>query len=185
MSEQKTPFPFGKSLENAHVAQIDQSKEDIEKILNWIDGKKNILYFCGNVGTGKTFLCAAFYNFVKEKNKHIRAFTEYKLFGLLRAEIQKNFDPLMKIEQICESPYVILDDMGSSSMTEWQKEMLFEFVNIRVESGLPTLITSNMKKNDLLKTFHERFSSRIYAAKNTIIELNGEDRRQWKEKDGQ
>ena len=88
MLTQKEPFPFGKNLEKAHIAQVQQSKEHVEKIINWMDGKKNIFYFCGNVGTGKTFLCAAFYNFVKEKNKHVRAFTEYKLFGLLRSEIQ-------------------------------------------------------------------------------------------------
>jgi len=180
-----TQFPFGKNLENAHLAKVEQSEEVIEKIKGWIDGKKNILYFCGNVGTGKTFFCAAFVNFLKEKKKHFWAFSEYKFFGKLRNAISNNFDPLYEVEKICESPYVILDDMGSSSMTDWQKEMLFEFVNMRVESGLPTLITSNMTRQDLKENFHERFESRIFAAKNTIIELNGEDRRQRKEPDGE
>ena len=179
MSEQTFPFPFGKNLKDAHMAKIEQSAEVTQKIFLWIEKQKNIFYFCGNVGTGKTYFCAAWYNFLKEQGKNVRAFSEYKLFGILRSVIQNNWDPLHELEKICDSPYLILDDMGSSSMTDWQKDMLFEFVNMRIESGLPTLITSNMTRKDLQENFHERFESRIYAAKNTIVELVGADRRQW------
>lgn len=180
MSESRstTHFPFGKTLEDAHLAKIQQSKEIMDKLFKWIKEDKNIFYFCGNVGTGKTYFCAAWYNSLKEQGKTIRAFTEYKLFSHLRSVIQKNWDPVIELEKICETKYMILDDMGSSAMTDWQKDILFEFVNMRTESGLPTLITSNLMRKDIKETFHERFESRIYAAKNTIAELVGEDRRQ-------
>lgn len=186
MSEQTQSFPFGKTLEKAHMANIHQSADIMQKLCNWIEQDKNIFYFCGNVGTGKTYFCSAWYNMLKEQGKHVRAYTEYKLFAQLRSVIQKNWDPMTELERLCDAKYFILDDMGSSSnLTDWQKEMLFEFVNIRMETGLPTLITSNMCRKDIQENFHQRFESRIYAAKNTIVELNGEDRRQWKEADGQ
>lgn len=177
MSKPTEPFPFGKILEDAHMAKIQQSPEIIEKLSAWIESDKNIFYFCGNVGTGKTYFCAAWYNYLLEQGKHVRAFNEYKLFGHLRAVIQKNWDPMVELEKVCDSPYLILDDMGSSSMTDWQKDMLFEFINMRVDSALPTLITSNLTRKNIKETFHERLESRIYSAKNTIVELNGEDRR--------
>lgn len=178
MSEQAQPFPFGRELEDAHMAKIDQSQEILALVAKWLVKDKNMFYFCGNVGTGKTYFCSAWFNHLREQGKHVRAYSEYKLFSYLRSVIQKNWDPMIELEKICDCPYLILDDMGSSSMTDWQKEMLFEFINMRSESGLPTLITSNLKRKDIRETFHERVESRIYAAKNIVIELNGEDRRQ-------
>ena len=172
-------YPFGETLRNAHLAKVVQSEDCIKKISNWVKAESNIFYFCGNVGTGKTYFCAAWYNhLIEQKKRWVRAFVEYEFFTMLREEISKNFDPFHKIKSICECPYVILDDMGSSSMTEWQKEMLFEFINMRNESGFPTLITSNLTRKELKEKFHDRFESRIFASKNTVIELNGEDRRQ-------
>lgn len=184
MSQQNEPFPFGKTIENAHMSHIQQNAYVMQELSKWIDSDKNIFFFCGNVGTGKTYFCAAWYNMLKEQGKNVRAYSEYKLFSQLRSVIQKNWDPVEELDRICGAKYFILDDMGSSSnLTDWQKEMLFEFVNMRTESGLPTLITSNMGRKEIKENFHERFESRIYAAKNTIVELTGEDRRQWQQKE--
>ena len=54
---------------------------------------------------------------------------------------------------------------------------LFAMVDIRCSMKRPTLITSNLLKTDLLSTFNERFASRIYACRNTVVTSMGEDRR--------
>ena len=185
MSEQTQPFPFGASLEKAHLSKIEQSPEVMQKLAYWMKKEGDLFFFCGNVGTGKSYFASAFYNHLKDTNRDVRAITEHKLFSLLRVAINNEWDASAELERICDIDFFILDDMGSSTMTDWQKNILFEFVNMRTESGLPTLITSNLSRKEIKENFHERFESRIYAAKNTIIELNGEDRRQWKEKDGQ
>lgn len=170
-------FVFGNQYRNAHIAKIEQGESISSKILIWLKNPKYIFYFCGNVGTGKTYLAASWYNHLLEEKKNVRAFTEQSLFSKLRGVISQDWDPSTEMANICEADHLILDDLGSSSMTDWQKEMLFQLVDIRLACTMPTLITSNLTFREINEKFHPRFASRLYAAKNTIIELKGHDRR--------
>lgn len=172
-------FNFGSEYSNAHLSKIDQSEEIMNKLISWSTNPKHILYWCGKVGNGKTYFASAFYNHMKEKGKICRVYNEAALLSELKCCIDlQGWNPTYRLEIICESPYLILDDMGSSKMSDWAQEMLHYLIELRVINALPTLITSNMTKNDLKEVFHERFASRIFAAKNVIIETNIPDRRQ-------
>ena len=181
MHKSTQSFPLGASLACAHLSKIEQSKEVMQKLMSWMKKEGDIFYFSGNVGTGKSYFASAFYNHLKETNREVRAISEAKLFSLLRGAIGNDFDASGELERICDVDYFILDDFGSSMLTDWQKSVLFELINIRYESRLPTLITSNLTREQIRETFPERLESRIYAARNTIVELSGEDRRQWSE----
>jgi len=175
-------YPFGERYRDAHLAKLDQSPENINKIFKWFEEKKDILYLGGNVGTGKTYTAAAIYNRISEKDPYcIRAYKEYTLLAHLRETIERNWDPVTELERLCESQYFILDDLGSSQMTDWQKEMLFNLVDSRSNSRKPTIITTNLSSEDIHSIFHERMKSRIFAANNTVIENRGPDRRKIKE----
>lgn len=175
MNEQ---FCFGEDYRNAHLAKVDQSEETIKRVVDWINAEKNVLHMAGNKGTGKTYLTAAIYNSLIEKGKNIRIFKELDFFSDLKECISNNWDTTKRIHQICETEYVILDDLGSSVMNAWQKEQLQAFLDIRVSNSLPTIFTTNHDKYDLSKMFHERFISRLFAIKNTILNFRGDDRRQ-------
>lgn len=173
-----TPNPFGYEYHDAHLAKIDQSAEVIEKILSWVKSERGIFYFCGNVGNGKTYFAAALWNFLKEKNEYNRTFSESEYFTEIKKVIAKDWDYSAEVKRLCETKWFILDDLGSSQMTDWQKEVLFTTVETRLSSGLPTLITSNLSLKDVKEKFGDRLYSRLAAAKNVVIELNGADRRQ-------
>lgn len=171
-------FVFGNSYRDAHLSKISQSIEDSEKICSWTKNPTDILVFSGNVGTGKTYFCAAFYNSLLEKKKNVRAYSEAGFFEDLRYQINQGWDAVMRVHKICDADFVILDDMCSCSMTEWQKDMLNTFVDCRFSNGLPTVIATNLTKHQINEKFHPRFCSRLFAEKNTKIDLsNGIDRR--------
>lgn len=171
-------FEFGDIYKNAHLAKIEQSNEHLESLLNWLTKSFGLLYFCGSVGAGKTYFAAAIRNELRDKKKAHRAYSEAFLLSELRKCISLGWDAGDRIEAICDTEFLIIDDLGSSSMTDWQKEVLFHLVDLRYTTNKPTLITSNLTYNKLKETFHERFASRVYGVKNTIICVNCEDRRQ-------
>ncbi len=173
---QNTRFVFGECLKNASVEKIDQSEQILELIDKWLL-KQNLLYLRGNVGTGKSYICAALYNELIEKGEEIIVLNEYKFFYDLKFYFEKKLNPIDQIEKICESKYLIFEDIGIKSLSDWEKEMFFAFIDLRCGSGLPTLITSELSANDFLSKYNEKIKSRIYASRNTIIELNGYDRR--------
>lgn len=103
---------------------------------------------------------------------------ERELFGFCRECMQKDFDYQKEVERICETRYFFLDDIGSTQLTEFQKEVLQHVIDTRWISGLPTMITSNIFLKQMYEVFEPRFISRLKDKRNTIIELNWEDKRQ-------
>lgn len=170
-------YPFHEEYLDAVMPRIIQEKEIMDKLEVWYAKPKYLFYFTGKVGTGKTYFAASIYNRCIESKLNVRAFTEANFLSHLR-EGMTTIDAIAEVNRLCESDIFILDDLGSSSMTPWQKENLFTMIDIRCSTKKPTIITSNLLKQDLLETFSERFASRVYSARNCVVTSMGEDRRQ-------
>lgn len=182
------PYDFGNDYANAHLSKIDQNPEISQKLSNWCADPKKILLFHGNVGTGKTYFCAAWYNSLKERDYQqrkdlkypfftFRAFSQHHFFNDLKHVIQMNWNPVDRIKTICETTFLIFDDL-KIPMNDWQKEMISELIDLRYSSGLPTLITSNLNRQDFKSKFSDREYDRIFDKRNLIVEQNEESRRQ-------
>lgn len=69
---------------------------------------------------------------------------------------------------------LVLDDLGSSRINEWQRERLLPVVDERWQHARPIIITTNMDK--LTEPLGERLASRL-KDRATLVVLGGEDRR--------
>lgn len=69
---------------------------------------------------------------------------------------------------------LILDDLGSSRVNDWERECLLGVVDERWQHDLPLVITTNMQK--LSEPLGERLASRIKDGA-TLVVLDGPDRR--------
>ncbi len=167
-------LPFGNELKDASLSKIDKSGKTAELLKKWCNDPKYFLFFHGSVGVGKSYFCSAFYNFLKENKKECLVLSEYYFFNEIKNEIN---DSGRKIRKICETDFIIFEDMCSTPMNEWKKEIIFEFIDCRDQSCLPTLITSHLHEFDILDIFGKKIHSRIFAARNTIIHYSGDDRR--------
>ncbi len=54
-----------------------------------------------------------------------------------------------RLETIRETPLLILDDLGAHHTTPWAQEKLFQILNHRYNSRLPTVITTNQRLEEL------------------------------------
>ena len=54
-----------------------------------------------------------------------------------------------RLETIRETPLLILDDLGAHHSTPWAQEKLFQILNHRYNSRLPTVITTNQRLEEL------------------------------------
>lgn len=172
------PYRLDIEFANAHLSKLDHSPEIIKIMYDWCMDPKHIFYFNGTAGVGKTYFSAAFYNYLIEKRCNVRMYSEGYLFDELKLCIgMSSWEIGGRMQTICEADYLIIDDMGSTKISDWTKEMLFKLVDLRYNSHKPTLITSNWTQKIIKENFHERFSSRLFAARNVILELNETDRR--------
>ncbi|MDX1437079.1 MAG: ATP-binding protein, partial [Anaerolineales bacterium] len=62
-----------------------------------------------------------------------------------------------RFEEVRTSPLLILDDLGTQSMTPWVREKLYQIFNYRYNAELPTVITTA----DTLEEIDPRIVSRM------------------------
>ncbi len=158
-----------------------------EYLENWEENREagRGLYFCGDVGTGKTHLAVAVMNELIARKRVPSLFvTVPELLDNLRGTYNKpgrNLDEWMDAVQ--NADFLILDDLGSERVTDWVRERIFVIVNHRYRESLPTIFTSNIGPKDLAQQLGERTASRIIAMCDWIA-LEGEDYRETSAREG-
>lgn len=142
-----------------------------------MDKPKNFLLFIGNPGIGKTTLCASMFLWAIKNFDSFRYHNERGLISKIRQSIDLGQgDYLRTLNLLIDDQLIFLDDLGSEKQNEFRQDVIFEAIDQRYNSMMPTIITSNLLMNDFKQIYHPRFISRLFATENTIIEIpNGMD----------
>ncbi len=104
------------------------------------------LTIVGASGTGKTHLAAAVANLCMGQGTPVFFAMVPDLLDHLRATFspqnELTYDELF--ERVKNVPLLVLDDLGVQSSTPWAQEKLFQVLNHRYVTRLPTVVTSNV-----------------------------------------
>jgi DNA replication protein DnaC len=106
-------------------------------------GPRGWLTISGEYGSGKTHLAAAIANLIAEQGQPVLFIVVPDLLDHLRATYSPdNPHTYSKLfEQIRTAPFLVLDDLGTHSATDWAREKLYQLFNYRYVARLPTVIT--------------------------------------------
>lgn len=164
---------------DACLSQIGFDEGCLNKIYAWLQKPKNVLFIHSSPGIGKTYLCSAIVNHFTEKKTPVYYLEEKKLFEKLSAWMEEGKSALTHFAALLDNDFFIYDDMFSQKQIsgEWQYQVHFSFLDERLKTGLPTIITSNLSPEEITRIYHERFISRLEAQDNTIVEIFGPDMR--------
>ena len=137
-----------KKLESAFKA----AQKYAEKPSGW-------LVLQGDYACGKTHLAAAIANYRSGEGVPPLFIMVPDLLDHLRStfspESTVSYD--RRFDEVKTTPLLVLDDLGTQSMTPWVKEKLYQLFNFRYNAGLPTVITTA----DTLSEIDPRIRSRI------------------------
>ena len=118
------------------------------------------LLFTGTYGCGKTHLAAAIANLRIENDQSAIFVVVPDLLDHLRSTFgpssEASYDDLF--EEVRNTPVLILDDLGVQGVTPWAQEKMFQILNHRYNSQLPTVLTTNQRLVDL----DQRLRSRLH-----------------------
>lgn len=167
-------FSLGSRYVNASLSRWNKNQNHVEAVSRWMSGQKNMLVLIGPPNTGKTYFCAAIANFLLQQQKNIRFYNPRRFFEEIQKTISAGQNQYYPIKAIAESPVLIFDDVGASTNSEWQKEVLLDLVDQRYSSNLPTIITSNLEEKAMISAFGERTARRIFSPDNLILTLGNE-----------
>jgi DNA replication protein DnaC len=160
---------------HAHVSGV-QGAFDVS--YDYAKTPEGWLLLVGPNGCGKTHLAAAIANQCLDAGAVVLFQVVPDLLDHLRAAFAPNateaFDPLFS--KIRGAEVLILDDLGSQQCSSWANEKLFQLLNYRYNTKMPTVITAN------LKGFHdvdERIRSRLMDA-GLVVQVSFERARDYR-----
>ena len=82
----------------------------------------------------------------------------------------------MSIDRVVGAGLLVIDDLGTEKRGEWVAERLTMIVDERHKRNKPTIVTTNIKPDDLPGAVGERIASRLTAGA-TIVVASGDDLR--------
>lgn len=131
------------------------------------DRNKPSLLFIGMTGIGKTFLSSCIAKKLTELGFSV-------VFGSVSTYLRRIDDEhfgravgdTFGILGKCD--LLILDDLGSEFRTQFTESALYEIINSRINMRKPTIISTNLTKDDLNKAYNERIVSRLTGCFNPL-----------------
>ncbi len=128
------------------------------------------LVLTGNSGSGKTHLAAAIANHCIS----LRVRTFFMVVPDLLDHLRATFGPNSEVtydelfEQVRNVPLLLLDDFGAQSSSPWAAEKLFQVLNHRFNSQLPTVITTNVSLDRMDESLQSRLTDPVLS---TVVEV--------------
>ena len=144
------------------------------------------LLFMGNVGTGKSHLCAAVINEV------IRAgFTA--LFTKTPRLLREVKDTFHRDAELTQSEIIarlggidllVIDEVGIQFGTDTERMILYEILDLRYEAMLPVILTTNISDlKSLEKLLGERIIDRLFEGESKVVVFDWEIYRRFQRAD--
>lgn len=132
----------------ADYTVTDGNRKAVEAA-RWMLAGGSGVFLYGTKGTGKTKLAAII------ANERARAGSPVLFASVpdLMADIRASFDggnTAETVQAVKETPFLVLDDLGSEKMSEWVGEQLFCIVNHRYNERLQTIVTSNYSPTEII-----------------------------------
>jgi DNA replication protein DnaC len=143
----------------------------------------NLLLF-GAPGLGKTHLSAAIarevsdqgWSVVYDTATHIFACFEDQKFG-------REGENVSHVERVLNCDLLILDDLGTEMTTAFVQSALYQILNTRLMEHRPTILSTNLKAEELGRRYTPQIASRI-EGEYQILPFFGEDIRRLKRERG-
>ncbi len=122
------------------------------------------LLFLGGTGLGKTHLSTAVAKTVIERgydvfyNSAVGMISDFECRRFGNTAAMGDAD---NTERYVSCDLLILDDLGTEMVNQFTQSTLYYILNTRLNMNRPTVISTNLKAEELLKTYNERITSRL------------------------
>lgn len=177
----RSGFPeniHAKTLES--FAVNDESKREVDLVRRWRPSDRFGFWFQGPPGSGKSHLMGSFvhryYHASEDRVPKMVWWSIPFLFDRITKDFGREDRSEPTFNEVLNAEVLFLDDLGTQQGKPWETERLFQILDRRLGSGLPTFVTTNLSPDELKFTLHERIVSRLVGLCIPVT-LKSEDKR--------
>lgn len=139
------------------------------------------VFIHGPAGTGKSHIMKAHFNSLVLWKVEMAINSQTDPRWPYWIKLSRYLDALREEEwkirrKAMEATWLFLDDLGTSTKTDWAADQVFQLLDERLEGERQTFISSNYNSTELGEMYHARVPSRI-AEMCFVTKLDGRDRR--------
>jgi chromosomal replication initiation ATPase DnaA len=165
-------LPLAEHFEDYLPAQLGEVPEVVEWAADAAAGSRAWLVILGSTGVGKTWqACAAYRAVTHDRGLEGLAITATDLF-LRSLPSAPDRIPLRAYERV---DVLLLDDL-TGDLSDWERKILFQLVDARSAGNRLTIITSNLRREEVKERLGDRLASRM-SHRLRLISIEGPDRR--------
>ena len=180
------------SFENFSLDYYKQSPENYKRMSAIYDLLKkyaeefstetsgNIAMF-GGTGLGKTHLSSAVAAKVIENGNDVYYTSATNMFADFEEKRFGNsaaYDVTGDVSQYFTCDLLIIDDLGAEIINQFTVSCLYNVINTRLNRKKPTILSTNLSKDELKKKYWDRVTSRIFGEYITLPFCGEDIRRQ-------
>lgn len=114
----------------------------------------------GEPGCGKTHLAMAILNAVA-KTFPGYYITAMDFFGFMRQKDDGDNTFSRRFKNFCAVSVLVIDEIGRSSVTDFERNVLRDVFEKRFDLGLPTILITNLDGDELTAALDKTFTSRL------------------------
>ena len=122
----------------------------------------------GGVGSGKTTLAKAILS--RWRGKEVEPETSAELLMHWRSHITAE-DFEARFMARCEAGAAVIDDLGAEKYSGWVWERLQTYLNWRYRKKSPTVITTNLDREELASHLDERIADRVFDQRTGLVRI--------------
>ena len=146
---------------------------------------KSIALF-GGTGLGKTHLSTAAAKVIIERGFDVvytGAIGMFSDFEKVRFGNSSGRESGENTDRYFDCDLLIIDDLGSEVANQFTVSCLYDVINTRINKGLPMILSTNLRQDELRQRYWDRITSRIFGEFVTLM-LTGTDVRAKKLREG-
>ena len=168
------------TLDSLKDFKWQEGRVPLNYVLHSFSEKNRNVTMYGPPGTGKTALACAVGREAKLQRRNPRLIRWHKFLSRMRTSVRSSEKEgqFNLLNNITKAPLLIIDELGMDrkmKASDFEAETLFEIVSGRHGNHLPTMVTTNLTRDQIERLYGRSLADRLYDTANVILSFEKEN----------